>query len=283
MQRDFFAQQVCLVTGGAQGIGWATGQALADHGAQVYICDVADEQLAQAAQALPKLPWGKRITLTHCDVSQRAEVEAWIADIYRQTGRIDVLVNNAAFVSWKDIADTTVEEAAKTMAVGYNGMVYTTKAVLPCMLAAGRGHIVNMGSIAGRVYVGGPSADYSAVKAALEGYTRILQLELHGTPVSATLVRLTTVAGTDFFRVRVPMSRMPRFADFVPALTPPQVARGILHAIQHRRRTLNMRGFIPLFHLIYDLAPGPLDRIVRFGGKARINYGDYEWHYEPNQ
>lgn len=280
MQRDFLAGQVCLITGGAQGIGWATAQALADHGAQVYVCDVADERLAQAARALPNLPWGARIVLTHCDVTQRAEVEAWIADIYRQTGRIDVLVNNAAYVRWKNIADMTTEEAEKTMAVGYNGMLYTSNAVLPQMLAAGRGQIVNIGSLAGRVYVDGASAAYSAAKAAIEAYTRILQLELHGTPVSATLVRLTTVVGTDFLRVYVPVGRMPRFADFVPALTPLQVARGILHAIYHRRQTLNMRSFLPLFCLAYDLAPGLLRWIVRAGGRSRLDYGAYEWHYK---
>lgn len=280
MQRNFLAQQVCLVTGGTQGIGWATAQALADYGAQVYVCGLNEERLACAAQALTQLPWGARIHLTRCDVTQRAEVEAWSAEIYRQTGRIDVLVNNAAYVCWKNIADMTVEEAERTMAVGYDGMLYTVKAVLPQMLAAGRGQIVNIGSVAGRVYVGGSSAAYSAVKAAMEAYTRILQLELRGTPVRATLVRLGTVAGTDFFRLRVPGERMPRFADFVPALTPPQVARGILHAIYRRRPTLNMPDFLPLFYLLYDLAPELFYRIVRAGGPARINYGAYEWHYE---
>lgn len=280
MQRDFLAKQVCLVTGGTQGIGWAVAQALADYGAQVYICGLNQERLAQAAQALANLAWGDRIMLTRCDVSQRVEVEAWIADIYRQTGRIDVVVNNAAYVCWKNVVDMTTEEAEKTMAVGYNGMLYTINAVLPQMLAAGRGHILNIGSAAGRVYVGGSSAAYSAAKAAIEAYTRVLQLELCNTPVKATLVRLGTVAGTDFFRIHVPMERMPRFADFVPALTPPQVARGILHAIYRRRHTLDMPGFLPLFYLTYDLAPKLLSWIVRAGGSARINYGAYEWHYE---
>lgn len=280
MQRDFLTQQVCLVTGGAQGIGWAIAQALADHGAQVHVCGLNEKRLAEAEQSLVNFPYGDRIVLTRCDVSKRAEVEAWITDIYRQHGRIDVIVNNAAFVCWKNVADMTVEEAEQTMAVAYNGMLYTIKAVLPQMLAAGRGHIINIGSATGRVYVGGASAAYSAAKAAMEAYTRTLQVELRGTPVSATLVRLGTVAGTDFFRVHVPITRMPRFADLVPALTPPQVARGVLHAIQRHRQILDLPTYLPLFYLTYALAPRLFSWMVRLGGHAHSNYGAREWHYE---
>ncbi len=200
---SFLTGQVCLVTGGAQGIGWAISQALADHGALVYACDISEKSLAQAAEELATLPWAERIVLSRCDVTEQAEVENWVAQIY-QSGRIDVLVNNVAFVKWADVAEMTVAESARTMQVGYNGMVYGIKAVLPLMEAAGRGHIVNMGSSAGKVFAGGSSAACAAAKAAIDGYTQILQAELKDSPVHVTLVRLAAVAGTNFFREHVP-------------------------------------------------------------------------------
>jgi len=281
MTMQFLSGQVGLVTGGAQGIGWAVAQALADHGARVYVCDIAEDSLARAAQELPGLPWAERITLARCDVTDRQAVEGWIADVYRQTGRIDVLVNNAAFVRWVDVADMSVEEEERTMSVGYNGMLYTTKAVLPLMKAAGHGHIVNMGSSAGKVFVGSSSAAYAAVKAAIDAYSQTLQVELKGSPVHVTVVRPATVAGTDFFRKHVPASRMPRFGDYVPYMTPPQVANRIVRAIRDRRKVLDVPGYLVLFYAFFAVMPGVFQWMVRVGGSGRRDYGQVQWRYEP--
>lgn len=283
MTKGFLSGQVCLVTGGAQGIGWAISQALADHGARVYVCDISEENLAQAAQELPGLPWADRITLARCDVTNRPQVETWIADIYRQTGRVDVLVNNAAYVRWVDVSDMSVEEEERTMSVGYNGMVYTVKAVLPLMKAAGRGHIVNMGSSAGKVFVGGSSAAYAAVKAAIDAYSQTLQAELKNSPVHVTVVRPATVAGTDFFRKHVPASRMPRFADYVPYLTPLQVARRIVRALRDQRAVVDVPGYLKLFYAFFALAPGVFRWMVNVGGSGRRDYGQVQWRYEPQE
>lgn len=274
-----FLGQVCLVTGGAQGIGWAIAQTLADHGALVYACDISEKSLALAADEAASSPWAERIKLSRCDVTVQAEVEGWVAQVYQQTGRIDVLVNNAAFVKWDNVAEMTIQESVRTMQVGYNGMVYTIKAVLPLMEAAGSGHIVNMGSSAGKVFAGGSSAAYAAAKAAIDGYTQILQLELKDSPVNATLVRLSAVAGTDFFREHVSSSRLPRLGDFFSYLTPPQVAQGVLKAIRKKRAVLDMPRYLPAFYLVFEIAPGFLRWLMSLGGGGRRDYGQIEWNY----
>jgi NAD(P)-dependent dehydrogenase (short-subunit alcohol dehydrogenase family) len=276
---NFLINQVCLVTGGAQGIGWAIAQALADHGAQVHVCDISEENLARANEELATRPWAERIALSRCDVTERAEIEEWIKQIHWQTGRIDVLINNAAFVKWDDVTEMTVEQAIRTMEVGYNGMVYTIKAALPLMQAAGRGHIVNIGSSAGRIFASGPSAAYAAVKAAIDGYTQTLQIELKDSPVNVTLVRLAAVAGTDFFRKHVPSSRLPRIGDFFSYLTPPQVAAGVVKAIRDQRAVLDMPRYLPLLYLVFALAPGLLRRLMSVGGSGQRDYGQIEWRY----
>jgi NAD(P)-dependent dehydrogenase (short-subunit alcohol dehydrogenase family) len=269
---EFLKNQVCLVTGGAQGIGWATARALAAAGGTVHVCDVSEEHLATAREQAKHLPWPERFHFTRCDVSERTQVEAWCAGILKEAGRIDVLVNNAAFVRWQDVLDMSVEDVERTMQVGFNAIAYTTKAVLPSMRAAGAGHIVNIGSSAGRVFAGASSAAYSAMKAAVNGYTQTLQVELEDSPVHVMLVRPGTVAGTDFFRKHVPSSRMPRLADFVPPLTPEELAQAILRGIAQRTSILDVPRSLSVIYALFDHAPGVLRWLMRQGGSARSDF-----------
>lgn len=103
-------------------------------------------------------------------------------------------------MQWDDVLNMSIDQAQHTMRVGYDGMVTGIRTALPWMMAAGQGHIVTVGSITARILVRGSSAAYTATKAAIDAYTITLQIELAHTPVSATLVRLGTVAGTDFFK-----------------------------------------------------------------------------------
>lgn len=271
-----FDEAVCLVTGGAQGIGWAISQALAARGARVHILDIDPHYLQTASQSVPALR--QRMTFSQGDVSRREDVEAWVAGVRKQEGRIDALVNNAAYVRWGTFEQVPPEDTLRMMEVGFRGTVYTTHAVLPGMLARGHGRIVNIGSSAGKVFVGGSSAGYAAVKAAIDGYTQTLQSELHASPVRLTLVRPGAVAGTDFFRKHVPSSLMPRMADFIPYLTPPQVAYGILHAMQRGKPILDLPGYLPFFYLFFELFPGFLRALIRLGGAGRRDYGNVAWH-----
>jgi NAD(P)-dependent dehydrogenase (short-subunit alcohol dehydrogenase family) len=283
MNEQFLLGKTCLVTGGAQGIGWATAQALADTGAEVYVCDINPESIAVAQAELANSSWAGKIHFRQCDVSARSEVEQWILDTHQATGRIDVLINNAAFAHWEYIIPTPVEAMEKMMAVGYYGMVYAVKTALPLMLSAGQGHIFNISSSAGKLFIGRGNAAYAAAKAAIDGFTQTLALEMKGTGVCATVVRLGPVGGTDFFRKQVSNSRMPRMGDFLPALTPPQVAEGILRTLRTRQTRLDLPGYLPAMYLFFDLAPGLLSKMVSAGGSARKDYGAVQWKYESKR
>ncbi|MCY1080194.1 SDR family NAD(P)-dependent oxidoreductase [Archangium lansingense] len=273
MTKDFLKDQVCLVTGGAQGIGWATARRLAEAGGTVYVCDISEEHLAAAPARAAELPWPERFHFSRCDVSDRKQVDAWCASVLEKEGRVDVLVNNAAFVRWETVLDMPVEDVERTMAVGFNAIVYTIHALLPSMLAKGRGLIVNVGSSAGRVFVGNSSAAYAAVKAAVDGYTQMLQGELRGTPVHAMLVRPGTVAGTEFFGKHVPSTRMPRLADFVRPLSPDEVAEAILEGLERRRPIVDVPRSLGVFYAIFEHAPGVMRWLTRVGGSARSDFG----------
>lgn len=267
-----FQDQVCVVTGGTQGIGWAMTQALAAEGATVYACGFSSGSLEKAEAERAALATANQIYLSRCDVTDRAAYEAWLGAVWEGNGRIDLLIHNAAYVRWADVLEMSVEEARRTMRVGYDGMVIGTKYVLPKMQAAGRGHIVNIGSVAGRAFVGGASAAYAATKAAIDAYTQILHAELANSPVNATIVRLGTVAGTDFFRKHVSNERMPPFTQFLPALTPERVATAVLHATVKKRQILTLPRYYALLIFVYNLSPRFARWLAQVGGPNRKDY-----------
>lgn len=266
------AGRVCLVTGGAQGIGWALVRAMAAAGARVYACDHSPHNLACARAESPS---GQTINLRQADVTDRPAIEAWVLDVAEETGRIDVLVNNAAFIRWTEVTEMSVEDAILSMRTGYEGMVHTVKAVLPLMHAGGQGNIVNIGSSVGRIYVAGPSAAYAASKAAIEAYTQILRLELADSPVNVTLVRPAVVVGTQFFSDHVASSALPRIADFSPSSTPDRVAKAVIGGILRNRSAVDIPRSLPLAYLLFAVSPGLVQRIVAIGGPARRDFAHH--------
>lgn len=277
MKKQFLTGKTALVTGGAQGIGWAIAQSLADHGADVFVCDISAENIEQAKASLPFDAWRDRIHFAQCDVSDRAQVDRWVAQIAAATNRVDILVNNAIYVRWAPAVHISVADSERMMQVGYLGTLYTTKAVLPLMQAAEQGHIINMGSSAGRLFVMPATSAYSAVKAAVDAYTQILQIELAQSPIVVTLVRPAAVAGTDFFRKHVSSSLLPRLGDWLPYVTPPQVAARVLKAIEKKEPIVNVPGYLGIFYFFYALMPGVLRRLMRLGGNGRHDYGQVNW------
>lgn len=267
-----FEEQVCVVTGGTQGIGWMLTQALAAEGAMVYACGFSQASLDGAEAERAALSTASQIHLSRCDVADQAAYEAWLAGVWAENGRIDLLIHNAAYVRWADVTEMSVVEAQRTMRVGYDGMVIGTKFVLPKMQAAGRGHLVNIGSVAGRAFVGGASAAYAATKAAIDAYTQILHAELANSPVNATIVRLGTVAGTDFFRKHVSNERMPPFTQFLPALTPERVATAVLHAVVKKQQILTLPRYLELLTFVYNLSPRFARWLATMGGPNRKDY-----------
>lgn len=264
--------KVCLVTGGAQGIGRALTRVLAQQGAHVHVADVSQPSLKLAKRHFADLSLGSSVTLHHLDVTERAAYQECIASAHASGGRLDVLVNNAAFTRWRDVEEMTVEEAELSMRTGYDAMVHGVKAALPLMRACGGGHIVNMGSAAGVVFVKGPSAAYAATKAAVNAYTQILHAELAGSPVHVMLVRPGTVVGTEFFGTHVPSDRMPRIADFLPVSTPEQVAEAVLRGIIRGKTVVDCPRYLPLMYRAYALAPGLMRALASRGGPARRDF-----------
>lgn len=271
------AGMVCAITGGAQGIGWAMSEAFARAGAHVYACDISSTYLDAARAEARTLPDTCRIELERCDVSDPSDLERWIGGVFEQQGRIDVLINNAAFIRWEPMERLTIEEAEQTVSTGLLATIRATALVLPHMRKAGRGHVVNIGSSAGRVITSSPSAPYAATKAAVDAFTETVRLELAGSPVRVTLVRPGVVAGTSFFREHVRSDQLPRATDFMPSVTPPQVASAVLNAVRKGKPTVDIPGNLRALYVMYALAPNATRRLLSLGGAARHDVGAVQW------
>lgn len=277
MKDEPFRGKICVVTGGTQGIGWATVQAMAVQGATVYAFGYSASSFERAEAERQTLSYGDRIHLSRCDVTDRVVYEAWLDEVWGENGRLDILINNAAYVQWDDVLDMSTDQALHTMRVGYDGMVTGIRKALPWMLNAKQGHIVNVGSITARIIVHGSSAAYTATKAAIDAYTVTLQMELADTPIHATLVRLGTVGGTDFFKQHVDPARTPKLNKYLPALTPPKVADAILNAIDKKQNILTLPRYLGPLSVIYQIAPGFSRWLADQGWGKHPDYGEKEW------
>jgi NAD(P)-dependent dehydrogenase (short-subunit alcohol dehydrogenase family) len=164
--------RVAIVTGGAGGIGVAIAGAFAAEGARVCIADLDEAKARAAAQDVGHDAVGLR-----CDVTREADVQSLVAQVVERCGGIDILVNNAGIMRKGYVKDMPLALWQQVLDVNLTATFLCSKAVLPAMISRGRGRIVNIASIAGKV--GEPTASaYSAAKFGVIGFTRSLALEV---------------------------------------------------------------------------------------------------------
>ena len=175
-----------LVTAGAAGIGRAIAATFIEHGARVQVCDVDEKAL----NALPK-----EIFRVKADVASLPDVDKLFAEVQKNLGGLDVLVNNAGIAGpTAKVEDIRPEDWDRCIAVDLNGMFYVTRKAMPMIKAAGGGSIVNLSSIAGRF--GFPlRTPYSAAKWAVVGFTQSLAAEAGPDKVRVNCIQPGVVEG----------------------------------------------------------------------------------------
>lgn len=183
--------RIAVVTGSSRSIGKAIATKLAADGATVVICGrelgaaeaVADEIAASGHKAVAEA----------VEVSSESSVKALFDDVARRFGRLDILVNNAGISPRINGAKGTVEETPlevweQTLRTNLTGVFLVSRAAIPLLKATGGGRIVNMTSQAGRMFTGFGSGHYSASKAGIIGFTRVLAGELGPFNITANCV-----------------------------------------------------------------------------------------------
>lgn len=178
--------RVTLITGGAQGIGEACARRFAHEGAPVVLADVDDTRGQALAQELGAL-------YVHCDVGDKAQVDALVAAAMAAHGRIDVLVNNAGIFRAADFLDVTEADFDAVLRVNIKGAFLVGQAVAREMAKAGRGAIVNMSSVNGTLAI--PTiASYNVSKGGINQLTRVMALSLADKGIRVNAVAPGTIA-----------------------------------------------------------------------------------------
>jgi NAD(P)-dependent dehydrogenase (short-subunit alcohol dehydrogenase family) len=180
------AGRVCIVTGGAQGIGEACARRFAREGAKAVIADVDDARGQALATALDGL-------YVHCDVGDKAQVDAVVARTVESYGRIDVLVNNAGIFKAADFLDVTEADFDAVLRVNLKGSFLMGQAVARQMAAAGKGSIVNMSSVNGTLAIPNISS-YNVSKGGINQLTRVMALALADKGIRVNAVAPGTIA-----------------------------------------------------------------------------------------
>jgi 3-hydroxy acid dehydrogenase/malonic semialdehyde reductase len=193
-------QKTVLITGASSGIGLACAHAFARHDARLIIAARRKEHIEALAQKLNRAHDTKVFTI-QLDVRNQPAVEKAVHDLPEDWKDIDVLVNNAGLSRGLDkLHEGKLEDWEEMIDTNIKGLLYVSRAVIPGMVARGRGTIINIGSIAGHeVYPGGNV--YCATKFAVDALTRGLRHDLVDTPIRVCTVDPGLVE-TEFSSVR---------------------------------------------------------------------------------
>ncbi len=218
------AGQTVLVTGASAGIGAACATVFAEAGARVILAARRLEQLEQLASGLP----GETLVL-QMDVADRPQVEERLGSLPPAWREVDILINNAGLArGLTKLQELEPDDWEEMLATNVNGLLQVTRALLPGMLERGRGHVINIGSIAGhQVYPGGNV--YCATKHAVKALTDGLRMDLLGTGVRVSSVDPGLVE-TEFSLVRFRGDRERAAAVYagLEALTGTDIAEAVL-------------------------------------------------------
>lgn len=187
MKEDRSAQgPVIVVTGASQGIGAAIARVFAaELPCRLALLSRSEDRLEEVAGDLRTA--GRQVIVVSCDTTDAASVRAAAERVLGEMGAPDVLINNAGRFEGASFLDTTIEQFDTLVAVNLRGTFLVSKAFLPAMIAAGRGHVFNMSSIAGLdPYPGGTA--YCSAKFGVTGLSKVMRREMmeHG-------IRVTTV------------------------------------------------------------------------------------------
>ena len=213
--------KVSIITGGAQGIGFATAQKFLDEGAHVVVCDMRQDAVDKAVKELKASPAGQKGKIEGfvVDVTKRAQVDELVANVKKSAGRVDVLVNNAGITQDARLQKMTEVQFDKVIDVNLRGVFNCAQAVADTMVAQGSGVILNASSVVG-IYGNFGQTNYAATKFGVIGFTKTWARELGpkgvrcnavapgfiATPILSTIPDKVISQITD----RVPLGRLGR-------------------------------------------------------------------------
>lgn len=220
--------QLVFITGASSGIGMACARVFAEAGARLVLAARRLDRLEQLAGEL-KQAFNTQTHVLQLDVCDRTQVESTLAALPEPWKDIDILINNAGLSRGLDkLHEGSIQDWEEMIDTNIKGLLYATRQLVPGMVSRGRGHVVNIGSIAGhQAYPGG--AVYCATKAAVRTLSAGLKMDLLDTPIRVSEIDPGMVE-TEFSQVRFhgDVEKAKKvYADVTP-LTPEDIADVVL-------------------------------------------------------
>ncbi|MDH4394822.1 MAG: SDR family oxidoreductase [Limnobacter sp.] len=242
-------QKVCLVTGGARGIGLATARLLKQQGAKVAISDVDHLLGAKVAKE-------EGLLFVPCDVRNSQQWQQAVQHVTAHLGPIDCLINNAGIMPMGRFLDESPSMSQTQLDINLMGVIQGIRAVLPSMQERRYGHIVNVASLAGVMGVPG-AAVYCASKYAVVGLTESLAHEYRGSGIGFSIVMPAKVhtelsSGTE------------NASKLIPAVEPEDVAQAICKSILNKRLRTSVPAMVDPLNQVFSMLP----QFVQSKGRA---------------
>jgi short-subunit dehydrogenase len=244
-----FKDQVIMITGASNGIGRQLARDFAARGAVVIGCGRSIARLKETLKEVRRA--SPSSAMIGCDVSDAEQVHGMMSKVLADYGKIDVLINNAGIGMRRPFVETALDTIEAITRTNYLGAIYCAHAVLPAMIARGRGHIVNISSVAGKIGSLNMAA-YCGSKFALNGWSESLYHELKPLGIDVTVICPGPVK-TDFnrdFRDTVPKSP----ANLI--VTPGAVCREIIMALEKNRFEVVVPRWLALLCAFHRHMPG---------------------------
>ncbi len=245
---------VVVITGGARGIGRATAEAFVARGARVCIGDLGAELVTSVAAEI-----GSTVYPFQVDVTDKASFAAFLQAVEQRVGPIDILINNAGVMAAGPFLDEPDAKSRAMIEVNLWGPIQGMRLALPAMLARGRGHIVNVTSMAGKFPIPG-AAVYAASKFGAVGLSMVVRDEVAHRGVSVSQV-LPTAVRTDLIQ-GIPQGQG------LPVVSPRTIARAIVASCASRKDVITVPDYLKWYDLMMALVPRSWMRALRTRIKA---------------
>lgn len=257
MRIESYSGLAALVTGASSGIGRLLALRLAHEGARVALVARRKDELEAVASAI-RAHSGEVIVLP-CDVADANQVAGAARHALERFGAIDILVNNAGYGGQRTFLEWDLADMERIMRVNYFGALYFTKALVPQMVERGRGWLVFIASVTGRIASPEKTA-YAASKFAMVGLAEALSLEVEEAGVHVLTV-YPGVVNTPFFNADM-LERMPA-GSRRSMVDPEAVVGAIFRALAQGKRELTYPRGLAAGYVVRALAPGFLRRQVK--------------------
>ena len=250
--------QVVVIVGASKGIGRATAERFAEHGATVVLSSRDPEALADV-EAACLAAGAPDVAVIPADVTSSSAMDALASQAVDRFGRIDSWVHVAGVDMWSTFEQTKPEEFRRIIEVNLLGAAYGAMAALPALRLTGGGALIVVSSVEAEVPLPWQSA-YAASKHGLDGFLRALRMELRaeGAPVAVTQIQPSGIDTPLFHWARTRIGVEPK--PTAPVYDPKVVAELIVHAAEHPSRELVAGGGGWLLRLAHRLAPDMTDR-----------------------